>query len=141
MCYLFIMPDQSRHRIAEVCASVVLYNNDTRELSALLDSISASSMPIKVVVVDNSPMDNLRTLVEAYDIAYTWEGQNRGFGVGHNIALKRVLDSCKYHLVVNPDVSFKNGVIECLYQFMEANPGIGLLMPRILNQDGTEQNL
>ncbi len=98
-------------------------------------------MPVNVAAVDNSPRENLRAVVEAYDATYIWQGQNRGFGVGHNIALRRMLDSSKYHLVVNPDVIFTNGVIECLYQFMEENPCIGLVMPRILNQDGTEQNL
>jgi GT2 family glycosyltransferase len=125
----------------EVCVSIVLYNNDAKELSALLDSIATSSRPINVVVVDNSPTDDLRARVEAYHGTYIWHGRNCGFGGGHNIALKRTLNSSKYHLVVNPDVTFTKGVIECLYQFMEGNPGIGLVMPRILNQDGSEQRL
>jgi hypothetical protein len=47
----------------------------------------------------------------------------------------------KYHLVLNPDVSFGKGTIEKLYDFMENNPDIGLAMPKILYPDGSIQYL
>src|SRR5215813_10157543 len=123
------MVDRSK---TEIAASIVSYNSDPGELSTILNSISMNSKSVSAIVVDNSPTDGLRALVEKYHADYLWHGRNLGFGAGHNVAFKRTLDSAKYHLAVNPDVAFGRDVIESLYQFMEEHPGVGLVMPQIL---------
>jgi hypothetical protein len=135
------MPDQCKLKSSDVCASVVLYKNDAHELSALLNSVLTSSISICMIVIDNSPSDELRVLVEGLGAGYFWSGQNLGFGAGHNIALRRTLESAKYHLALNPDITFKPDVVESLYRFMEKRSDIGLVMPRILYSDGSEQRL
>jgi len=63
-----------------------------------------------------------------------------GYGKAHNIAIRKsISDGVPYHLVINPDVSFKKGTLEAIYGFMEGNPDIGLLMPKILYPDGSLQ--
>jgi GT2 family glycosyltransferase len=135
------MPDQDRLKLSDVFASVVVYKNDARELSALLNSVLTSSIPIRVIVVDNSPSNELGVLVEGLGAVYIWNGRNLGFGAGHNIALRRTLSSAKYHLALNPDITFKPDVVENLYRFMERHPDMGLVMPQILYSDGSEQRL
>lgn len=65
---------------------------------------------------------------------------NPGYGAGHNIALLSK-ETPNYHLVINADVYFNPGVLEYLYDFMEANPQIGHVMPLVKNPDGSNQFL
>ena len=38
---------------------------------------------------------------------------NLGYGAGHNIAIRESIDiGATYHIVVNPDIYFEEGVIE-----------------------------
>ncbi|MBK8396349.1 MAG: hypothetical protein IPL26_14095 [Leptospiraceae bacterium] len=47
----------------------------------------------------------------------------------------------KYHLVLNPDIFFENGVLENIFQFMENNQDVGMLQPKIFYPDGSIQHL
>ena len=48
---------------------------------------------------------------------------------------------CKYHLVLNPDVSFALGTLEKLYDYMERNLDVGNVMPKIIYPNGDLQYL
>ena len=41
-----------------------------------------------------------------------------------------------YHIVINPDIYFDAGVVEKLSAYMEAEPKIGQLMPRVVYPNG-----
>ncbi|MFZ6013782.1 MAG: glycosyltransferase, partial [Bacteroidota bacterium] len=60
-------------------------------------------------------------------------------GAGHNIAIREILNSSKYHLVLNPDVYFQPDVIRKLYDFMEEHRSIGQVMPKVFYPDGRLQ--
>jgi GT2 family glycosyltransferase len=72
---------------------------------------------------------------------YMFPGKNLGFGGGHNLALRADCDSSEYHLVLNPDVHFAPDILRILYQFMSDEEAVGLVMPKILYPDGTDQPL
>jgi GT2 family glycosyltransferase len=77
-----------------------------------------------------------------YDIEYIFNPSNPGFGASHNIAFKRSIEmDFKYHFVVNPDIQFGSGVIESIVKEFETDISIGMIMPKILNTDGTIQYL
>jgi GT2 family glycosyltransferase len=125
----------------EVSASIVTYDSDGEELRVLLAALSSGSRCVRTTVVDNSPEDRLRQLVEASGVVYRKPPRNLGYGRGHNLALGTSLNSTKYHLIVNPDISFDEDVVDHLFRFMEDHPDVGLVMPRILYPDGSEQRL
>ncbi|MEZ0322734.1 MAG: glycosyltransferase family 2 protein, partial [Hydrogenothermaceae bacterium] len=54
---------------------------------------------------------------------------------------KSIEENIPYHLVLNPDVYFGDGVLEELYNFMEANQDVGLVMPKVLYPNGEIQYL
>lgn len=84
--------------------------------------------------MDLSKLDN--------KIIYIFNNANLGFGKGHNIALRKSIEeNISYHLVLNPDVYFEEGVLEELYNFMEENQDVGLVMPKVLYSDGRLQHL
>ncbi len=121
--------------------SIVTYKTEPAVLGEALASIANSTLAAKAYVVDNSPVDHLRAVAEKYGVSYIHTKTNIGFGRGHNVALKLIGYSSKYHLILNPDISFGASVLDELYGFLEMNPQIGWVMPNILYPDGSRQSL
>jgi GT2 family glycosyltransferase len=94
-----------------------------------------------LTVIDNSPTESLAASCHSLGVEYRYPRRNLGFGTAHNLALKESLSRSRYHVVVNPDVYFNAAVLRGLFDFCEANPSIGLVMPRVLYPDGTIQRL
>lgn len=127
--------------IMDISVSVVAYETDPAELSTLLASFSGSELRIQVTVVDNSATCALREVVSRHGARYIKTERNLGFGSGHNLVLREMLPRAKYHLVVNPDILLSPAVLQRLVFFMENNPSVGQVMPRILYPGGKEQRL
>jgi GT2 family glycosyltransferase len=123
--------------------SIVLFKNDKDLVKKAIYSCVKSFLINKVYLIDNSSTDTLSCLASLdIRIEYIFNNANLGFGKAHNIALKRSIEeNIPYHLVLNPDVYFEKGVLEELYNFMEANKDIGLVMPKVLYPDGNIQYL
>ncbi|WP_216841219.1 glycosyltransferase family 2 protein [Acidobacterium sp. S8] len=132
---------QAKPELNCITASLVTYGNSPQEIGDLLQSVRASESVRQVVVIDNSSCESLRSCVESYGAEYIRMNRNVGFGAGHNFAIKKHCRPAKYHLVVNPDISCDPEVLDSLYRFMEEHPDVGLVMPRILYPDGSEQRL
>jgi GT2 family glycosyltransferase len=121
--------------------SVVLYKNDPAEITKLLDCIAQTTLQYKIYLIDNSPGDGLKLFSHRVNTEYIFNNHNAGFGQAQNIAIEKAKGKSKYHLILNPDISFENGTLENIYSFMEANMGIGQVMPKIFYEDGTIQKL
>jgi GT2 family glycosyltransferase len=68
------------------------------------------------------------------------EGQgNVGYGRGHNLAIERT--NARYHLVLNPDIELDADALVRAIAFMDAHPENGVLTPRIIDDDGSQQFL
>lgn len=64
---------------------------------------------------------------------------NIGFGAGHNLAIRKSTDD--FHLVLNPDVLVaEHALLEAL-NFLVAYPEVGLLTPKVLDDNGNMQYL
>lgn len=74
-------------------------------------------------------------------VVYIPAKSNRGYGAGHNIAIRQVLDQGAYHFVLNPDIYFTSEELEKMVRFMEDNPAVGQLMPKVVYPDGALQYL
>ncbi|HEY6974671.1 MAG TPA: glycosyltransferase [Chitinophagaceae bacterium] len=121
--------------------SVVLYKNNPSELRQLVNCISQTQLNYELFLIDNSPTDALKTFGEEENIRYYFINKNMGFGKAQNIAIRNALDKSEYHLILNPDISFKKGTLEDIYAFMEANSDIGQLMPKVYYDNGNIQKL
>ncbi|MFM0138646.1 glycosyltransferase family 2 protein [Caballeronia grimmiae] len=68
------------------------------------------------------------------------EGQgNVGYGRGHNLAIEHT--SSRYHLILNPDIELDVDALTHALAFMDVHPEVGLLSPRIIEDDGSRQYL
>ena len=127
----------------DLSISIVLFHNKKEELTKTLSSCLNTNLNIRIYLIDNSKNDNLRALSNLNNrIIYIFNNANLGYGKAHNIALRKSIEeNIPYHLVLNPDVYFEKGVLEELYNFMEANKDVGLVMPKVLYPDGNIQYL
>ena len=125
----------------DVSGSIVAYNNDPDQIVRAIQCFLATPLRVSLIVIDNSPQASLRSVVEQTGCSYLYLGKNVGFGAGHNIALRKYLGTSQYHLILNPDVYWRAGVLEGLFSFMEQSPRAGLTMPRVLYPDGSFQTL
>lgn len=130
----------------KLTTSLVTYKNNPEILHQTISSLFNTNLAIELLVIDNSPTDELRSLFEnenfqEFKINYYFNnGNNVGFAKAHNLAIEKS-EKADYHLVLNPDVYFEPNVIPELISYLEANQDIGLISPKILFPNGEIQYL
>jgi GT2 family glycosyltransferase len=127
--------------IYDITGTIVLYKNERTILLGAINSFLDTSLQVKLFLVDNSPTDELKNIITDSRIEYIHNPSNPGFGTSHNYAIKKSLTLSKYHLVLNPDIYFENNVLKELINYLEKNKNIGVIMPKILYPDGSNQYL
>lgn len=112
--------------------SIVLYNQNISMVDNLLTCINRITIKYRVYIIDNSNTNIFSTYNFQKNIVYVKTNKNVGFGAGHNIAIHKVKDISNYHLILNPDITFENAVIENLIHKLSININFGIVMPKIL---------
>lgn len=126
----------------KVSGSIVLYNNNKEILQQAIFSFLNCEIVEKLYLIDNSPTNELEVLSNDQRIEYIHNPSNPGFGAAHNVAIKKSINAnFQYHFIVNPDVYFSEDVISKMVNYASEDQRIGMLMPQVLNLDGTVQNL
>jgi GT2 family glycosyltransferase len=125
----------------QLTGAIVLYNNDPGTLLATINSFLDTDLNVRLYLIDNSPNDKLRGIVEDARVEYIYNNSNLGFGKAHNIAIENCFSRSQYHLVLNPDIKFDGEILTHLYNYMEANHDIGQIMPKIFYENGELQRL
>ena len=126
----------------KITSCIVLYKNDITILREAIDSFLNTDLNVKLYLVDNSPTDDLKTLVTDSRIDYIHNPSNPGFGASHNVAVKKAFElNSEYHLVLNPDIYFEKGTLEKLCEFMDSNLNVGHVMPKVTYPNGELQYL
>ena len=128
------MPDK-----VEITASIVLFNEKFNELSKAINSLLKTEVTKKLFLIDNSPTDKLRNKFTHPDIEYSFIGKNIGFGAAHNRVIEKIKDYSKYHLILNPDVSFTPSVVPNLIKEMEKENDIAMIAPKASFPNGEHQ--
>lgn len=125
-----------------VTGSIVTYNNMStikKTLDTLFDQ--TTDVDFKLYVVDNGSTDGTPEFIENNypQVVVIKSKGNIGFGAGHNTVIKNL--ESKYHAIINPDIVLCENVIKKMADYMDDNPQIGLLSPRICFPDGRDQIL
>lgn len=122
---------------------VIIVNFNSREhLSQCVQSVLASTAPVKVFVVDNNSSDrSVSLLKDAVGVDprlhIIEKGENLGFARANNLALP--MTSAGYLLCLNPDCIIETDTIERMAAVMESTPDAGIAGCMIRNPDGSEQ--
>lgn len=124
-----------------ISASIVIYNTRIEYLNKLFTSFEKFRPDIYIIIIDNSPFDILRNHIpQKYKYIHTPE--NLGYGHAHNLAIDLAKElNYKFHFIVNPDVYFNEDIITKLIDIIINDNKIGMIMPNILNPDGSTQYL
>lgn len=123
----------------DISASIVTFQTDPGTLLDAVNSFLNTDLKVKLFISDNSPDDSLKKIFNDERVEYIFNNKNLGFGMAHNICIKKAENTSSYHLILNPDVYFNSGVLEELKQYMDQNPDIGLISPKVLYPDGSIQ--
>lgn len=123
----------------ELTCSLVTFNNAEDQIKRLIDCFEEFSLDFQILIFDNSEFALFAHLANE-NIIYFHSPVNVGFGAGHNYGIEYFAGRSKYHLIINPDIFFKSGVLEELLNFMDENKGVSIVAPKILYPNGTIQN-
>ena len=121
-------------------ACLVLYHCGD-ELTHALRCIQSADVEVEVYLADNTPEEPTAEKMQWLFPGITVLPQkgNVGFGRANNAVLPYL--KSKYHLIMNPDVTFDPDLLGRMIGYMETHPNIAVLTPRVLNEDGSEQYL
>lgn len=125
----------------DITCSIVTFKNDEQELKRAINSVLNTPLPIKLFIVDNSPSTEFEKLTHHEQVTYIHTGKNIGFGKAHNIAITKALPLSRYHLVLNPDVSFGPETLHELLKFLEEHRDVGLILPKVLDFETNIQHV
>jgi hypothetical protein len=126
----------------EIIGSIVCYKSNKDQLKKAINSFLKADLNLKLILVDNSPSDELKDILEDKRVEYIFNPSNPGFGTAHNIAFEKSFEEgAKYHIIINPDIEFKGDIIQEIIKYMDENPDIGVVMPKIIYPDGRIQRL
>jgi len=125
---------------AALSACLVLYHCG-EELDRALRCLQEADIEVAVYLSDNSPEEPAAERMQwAYPgITVLPQKGNVGFGRANNAVLPYL--QSRYHLMMNPDVTFEPGLLRRMVTYMDDHPNIAILTPKVLNTDGSEQYL
>jgi GT2 family glycosyltransferase len=115
--------------------SVVLYQSSKSDILRIIDTLENCDQLNNLFFIDNSQKENeYLKEISKNKINYIHTGKNLGYGRGHNIALRKSINSSvKYHLVLNPDIYFSVKILDEIIYFMNKNTDVGHLLPKAFN--------
>ena len=119
---------------------VIVNYESTDYLIRCLESLytSVKDTPVNVFVQDNNSTDGLERVCAGFpQVRLTKNVKNLGFAK----AVNRVLTECKapFTLILNPDTVAIDGCFESILEYMQNQPDVGIVGPRILDADGSIQ--
>lgn len=127
------MPDSVPKLSVTICSW-----NTQEDLRACLASLK-DVVDVEVIVCDNNSEDGSPQMVAK---EFPWvrllaQTQNLGFTGGQNLMIEE--RSAPHVLLLNSDTVVHEGAIPQLMEYLEANPEVGVLGPKLLNPDGSLQ--
>ena len=88
-------------------ACIVTYNTNREDLSQIISCFQKTKLKFKLWISDNSEEDSLRSFINNFSddrIEYIFNNSNNGFGSGHNVVLKKLMDNnfkekAEFHII------------------------------------------
>ena len=110
--------------------SIIIVNYHSSEM--VIDCIHSirektEKLSYEIIVVDNASGDgSLDALSQAFgdEITLIAAPENLGFGKANNLGAARAVG--KYLFLLNPDTILVNNAVKVLFDYLEANPGVGV---------------
>lgn len=121
---------------------VIVAWNAKHYLKLCLESLEKSPprRSMETLVVDNASADGTAEMLQAQ---FPWvklirSGENLGFSRGNNVGIRQCQG--RYIALVNPDVIVFPGCLDALADFLDQNPKVGNVGPRVFEPDMSQQS-
>ncbi len=124
----------------DITASIVLYNEDLEELTKTINCFLRVPLKKRLYLIDNTDGKLFQNIFNQQEIEYIAVGKNIGFGAGHNVVIDRINSNSNFHLLLNPDVNFKEAVIPNLISELKKHENVAMIAPKVLFPDGRHQD-
>ena len=131
----------------EIDLSIIIVNWKVVALVAkLLDSIAQETrgVTVEIIIVDNDSRDGLDMVVRSFGarnpylpVTLVQNERNLGFAAGCNRGIYR--SRGRYVALLNPDTQVVDGALQKMVAWLDAQPGVGVAGPRLLNENGSVQ--
>jgi GT2 family glycosyltransferase len=124
-------------------ASIIIVNwNAQYHLCNCLRSVfrqSGDDLSFEVIVVDNASTDDSVRVVRSRfpEVGIIENTENRGFAAANNQGIRA--SAGNFVLLLNPDAVLLEDSLSTLWEVISEHPRVGILGPRLLNQDGSVQ--
>ena len=119
---------------------IIVNYRSTDYLLGCLRSIynSLQQFPVKIFIQDNASEDGVDRVKTAFpQVILSKNSYNMGFSKAINSALKQ--SNSPYAVLLNPDSYVMDGFFEPIIHYMENNPQVGIVGPKIFDHDGSIQ--
>ena len=119
---------------------IIVNYKSTDYLRPCLNSVQTSmnGLKVNIQVFDNGSQDHVRLVRRDFpEINVIEHHRNLGYAGAINWLLHRT--ASPYTAILNPDTTIKSGLFESIISFMDANPHVGIVGPRIMDPDGCIQ--
>lgn len=116
--------------------SIIVLNYNTKDL--LIQTLSSINRQAQweIIVVDNASTDGSSDAIKKKfpDIKLIINHKNNGFAGGNNIGIN--IARGEYIMLLNSDTKVMGPALEELTQYLDANPGVGVVSPKVTLPDG-----
>jgi GT2 family glycosyltransferase len=134
-----IVPRDDESHVPDISVVIVSWNSKAFLEECIESLAKGHDRPYEVIVVDNDSSDGSP---EAVVRRFPWvtliqSGTNLGFAKGNNLGIRH--SRGRYIALVNSDVKVFPACLDQLAEFLDANPGVGMVGPRIFDGAGRQQ--
>lgn len=122
----------------EVYVIIVTYNAK-KWIDRCFLSLRKSSIPLKIIVVDNGSNDGSQEIIKHNypEVELVQSKHNLGFGKANNIGIEKAYDQgANYFFLLNQDAWVEPMTIELLVSKLKEDSSFGVLSPMHLNGEG-----
>ncbi len=123
---------------SKISVAIVLYNEEPIILQKTIDCVLQCKKVDKLYLLDNSSKPS-NLYKENSKVNYQFLGKNIGFGKAHNLVLEEIKMTSTHHLILNPDVIFKEETLEHLVSTIENQGAVAMIAPKVLYPNGALQ--
>ncbi|MCE5313514.1 MAG: glycosyltransferase family 2 protein [Armatimonadota bacterium] len=126
----------------DVTVSIVNWNTKDELRSCIHSALAQEcSVEFELIVVDNASSDGTAQMVQSEfgeRVMLIENSKNVGFGRAHNLSISK--SQGRYVLLLNPDCRMLDPqLLAKMTKYMDDNPDVGMLGPKVLNPDGSVQ--
>ncbi len=116
---------------------IIVTYNSARDIEPCLDSIKFDDT-YEIIVIDNASKDETQAiLARRNNLKTVSNNQNLGYARANNQGLE--LARGEYLLLLNPDTVLTPAALNLLATFLDQNPDVAAVAPRLLNPDSSQQ--